>query len=169
MDPEYGKVEKLLDNKTHLGGITLQFYQKIPSFVIKIKIESQTKDLVFSRTINLCDRQSISRMIKFAEKALMIMPMPKDAPKISQMMKCPVEVFKKFHDNFFYISLFFSQKGNWTFEGIGREVDLPFLVPSFFANPGIFLASNQFVLSRKSEEKTFLSLNCSMKVEKIDE
>jgi hypothetical protein len=70
INPKYGNVSGIIKNETHLGGVTLFYFQKITNFVKKTLIVSETETVILNSTAKPCERKSSQKMSALLEKVM---------------------------------------------------------------------------------------------------
>lgn len=92
IDSDYGNFTKKPDNETHIGSVSFQFTQKVPSFSEAVVLMTGQKSIL-NKTIPRCDDKAMKRFKTFLVRSVGIIGKPNNddpPPEIS----CPLQKVK---------------------------------------------------------------------------
>lgn len=168
MNPKYGNVTNIVQNETHLGEITLFYFQKIKSFTKKILIVSESRKVIMNTTSTPCNRRNSRNMNALLDKVmgsfksgnggLTAPPEPVRCP--CNMVRWDWILLKVFNLKF---------QGKTVLSPRVRTLRLPMIVPSVFMAVGNYETSISYTEISKGKSELFLTNNMTYEVVEIKE
>lgn len=89
--PSYGNVSYIAGNETHMGNVTFQYLQKIPSYEIASSYKTLKGNAIMDHKIKPCDSTAIKRMAGLIDKSL-FKSFDEENLFFPARMPCPLEV-----------------------------------------------------------------------------